>query len=813
LSQNHASGINEALDPKPYIRTFEATLNELNRLKRVTDTELERAAQEVSFIEREHSNNVVSLAGPVEATVSQFNEVDEIISNISAKTAPFSDQLELVSAQHEQARLSSFLIKCYLSFLYNGQSHELVKMWDSGNVADRRRCANLVSQLQRLSRRITDSPNDKCLEEIDKFAENLERVLLTEFDQAYRAADISAMKESADILTDFNGGGSVVQMFVNQHDFFIVQEKLVDMSQMDDMEMWEQMADPESGTPKFEAVTQELVDEISTVTASQTDIVSKVFRNPVMVLKVFLQRIFAQRIQQQLEGFFEYAESASTLAYVRALHICYTKVGSLVKNLKEAFSHDSLDNDGELASLVDQNFADIFLQYIDNGRYFESEKKNLQEIIATALSRFTEAYNQKKVARDQGFLGRFTSSLDNNSKEREQTHEKSEKGRIGQFMRAVRLERTNSNSDRRSTQSTDGEDFNEKDMELQYNLVQRILGSFAESVSRDLELAYPSSINANAQELLRLLIEGVGHGYVDVALDDALASTEDAKNTNPSYLRVLGIANGAVLLMSQFSKSVLISMANGSDLSQTQIAIQLNKYVANVEEKCTTILDKTAETILNRVSMILNKKRRDLTPRDDIPVSNTESPICKEVRALLSELYTVVQDSLDGGNLENFLLEIGMGFRNALMTQLKKHEVNQKGGLNLLRLVGGTLLVKVVQLTTGIYKDTKRQWMSGPFQRCPRRLEFYMKFVACILQSKCGGALEDIILANNRPQVLTSLVREGHLAQMKPYMVHQYLSKRSDYTQIARLMTSSTNLKRQLAPLRPVYSNAVGYYH
>jgi hypothetical protein len=33
-------------------------------------------------------------------------------------------------------------------------------------------------------------------------------------------------QEYAKVLHDFNGGTSVVQVFVNQHDFFIVREKL-----------------------------------------------------------------------------------------------------------------------------------------------------------------------------------------------------------------------------------------------------------------------------------------------------------------------------------------------------------------------------------------------------------------------------------------------------------------------------------------------------------------------------------------------------------------------------------------------------------
>lgn len=797
-----------ALDPKPYIRTFEAALEELQRLQEDRKSREKTIETETQNAEVEHSKNVSQLGRSVEATMSDFGVLDGLIGDISAATSSLGDRLERLSSQHELAVSSSFLINCYLSFMKRSECPELVNLWEGHVPGGRRKCANVVRQLQSLSRRMEDlNEAQRPQEHIDKFAEKLEKDLLTDFDNAYRAADLAAMKESADLLTDFNGGGSVVQIFVNQHDFFIVQEKLVDTSKMDDNEMWVKLSDPDGTNEEFEGTVQDIMDEIRGVAATETDIIRKVFRDPGMVLKVFLQRIFAQRIQQQLEAYLIAAETVSMLAYVRVLHICYTKVGSLVKGLKDLFNQEDLDSDGELSSLLDQNFGDIFVPYIENGRYWEAEKKSIQDVVNKTVANFMEIHTHKKLIRDQSLLGRFASSLDSTNKDGgsgnssggNASNEKGtsgsnsgsgEVGRIGQFMRKVRLERSNSNNNdnNKKTASTQSQttgagssnndvesEFDEQDSEIQLDHIQNILKVAAEGVNRDLELAPPSEVAKDAESLLDLLLEWVGKSYIDLALDDAVNSTaQETKNeVSLNYLKVICKTSTAVHLLSTFVKTVLFSMVSGSSSSaQKGMITTLNNYVVRTEEKSNSILNGTVDLVLTRTAHILAKqKKKQFLPREDTSYGVGETEVCQEISTFLHDVYESAQDAFDGENLQSFLVEIGIGFRDALMDHIKKFTINAGGGVILARDIQG-------------YQHVIDQWSISEL-------------------SESFSILHGIgNLYTAQPQVLMSLLKDSNLAQLKPYVIREYLSKRLDYytSSINKMVATGSIPTQQPAP-------------
>ena len=82
-------------------------------------------------------------------------------------------------------------------------------------------------------------PRLKTRENIDRYCEKFEKDMLHLFDRAYRRGDPKMMhvrsssapwqasseegsvQHCAQTLLDFNGGASCVQVYVNQHDFFI----------------------------------------------------------------------------------------------------------------------------------------------------------------------------------------------------------------------------------------------------------------------------------------------------------------------------------------------------------------------------------------------------------------------------------------------------------------------------------------------------------------------------------------------------------------------------------------------------------------
>lgn len=691
------SSLTQGLDPKPYIRTFEAALQELQRLQQLTSGRERDLSKAVHDAELEHSRAMISVGQQADQMMNDFHALETVVSDITTATSGLSDKLERLSRQHEQTGFSKFLVDSYFSFLNTGQSTALTRMWESGVPADRRRSATVVAQLQKLSRKIGDVSNNLAAQEqIDLFAERLEKDLLNEFNNAYIAADLSAMREAADILLDFNEGKRVVKMYVNQHDLFITREKLVDMANIEnEKEMWEKLADPTGSSAEFEKIVDDFVEEIRSAVQAETDIISHVFRDQVMVQRVFLERLFAQRIQQQLEIFFTTAESVSGLAYVRTLHICYSRVSGLVKSLKELYAQDDIDPDGELAMLADRSFAETFMLRVGNHQYFEAERRSLNEIIRTTLGQFQEAHAQRKLQREQGIFSRFTSNLDSAAQrdvstggqvEREgSSGGRMDRRRIGQIMqRAVRLERPTSGGKDKAA-PTEIAPIDPKNLELDYDVVQLLLRALGEAVSRDLELAASNEITEDTYRLLDIAIGGIGLDYVNVALEDAFAmANQDARSADLSwtYLDAVRKATSIVRLLSYFVKTVISAMVNGVEEAQAQVAQRLNTYVATVEEKIVSIIRATVDLIVGRVaSLLLRQKKKDYQPKEDGTTVVQETTTCVDICQALDRFYEGASEGLDGGNAVQLLSEVGYGVRDLLMTHIKKFTVSTTGGV------------------------------------------------------------------------------------------------------------------------------------
>lgn len=707
-------------------------------------------------------------------------------------------RLEKLSAQYEKSVESGFLINSYLNINRKASCSELEKLWESSIPAERRKCANVVRQLQQLSRKLEDTENgERARDIIDKFAEKLERDLLNDFDNAYRSADLVAMKDSAEILTDFNGGSSVVQMFVNQHDYFIIQENLVDASSVEKEEMWSKMCDPEGDFSEFDEIMQSMGDNMGEVIMQELEIIRKVFPDPVIILKVFLQRVFAQKIQLQIEAYLNKAESLSSLAYMRTLHIAYSKIAQFTSFLKTCFSKSNVDTNGELAALLDQNFSDIFVPYIENGQYFDAEVRSLGDIISQTMAKFTEAHSHK-FSGEKSLLSRFTSSnTDSNVHlERHTSHSSlngaagagsnaaggsgdKETGRIGQLMRAVRLERTN--SDRKSTNSIgEGEETIEvDDSEIRPEMVQRILTAMAESVRRSLELADQSQIPGHAKKFLEMLIESLGNNCTDVVLDGAIqvASSQDSKSpTDFGFIKPVREVTNTVMLISGLIKTVIYPMvSSNSPQLRTVITNMVNSYLERTETKINRILSMTSDVTLTKLTYILSKqKKKDYNPKDDffshsdainIDMHNAQpSPVCTEVVQFLNVFHKAAVVALDGSNLESLLDFVGFSFKDLLLDHFKKFNVNPQGG--------GQVLRKDLQK----YIEAINAWNIDALSNA-----------ICAL-----GVIGELFTVS--PADVAQLIKTNpDLAQNKPYVLREYLSKRTDYL--------SSSIHKVLAPI------------
>lgn len=94
------------------------------------------------------------------------------------------------------------------------------------------------------------------------------------------------------------------------------------------------------------------------------------------------------------------AAAISTLAVLRILNLTHSLCASLVHDLKEydmVFSNEAgssslrggMSGTGPLSVLLDHAMEEMFVPWLEGSRYLESENKNLVELYAGLLSRFT----------------------------------------------------------------------------------------------------------------------------------------------------------------------------------------------------------------------------------------------------------------------------------------------------------------------------------------------------------------------------------------------------------------------------------------
>ena len=157
-----------------------------------------------------------------------------------------------------------------------------------------------------------------------------------------------------------------------------------------------------------------LFKEIRSTVSQEAQIVKAVFPDPSAVLQVFLQRIFAQvvsialpqqrrwcvltgQILQHLESLVQKASSISTLAILRILNLTHSLCSSLIEDLKKydatlssaGSAKGSPSATGPLGVMLDHAMEEMFVPWLEGSRYLESENKNLVELYAGLLSRFT----------------------------------------------------------------------------------------------------------------------------------------------------------------------------------------------------------------------------------------------------------------------------------------------------------------------------------------------------------------------------------------------------------------------------------------
>ncbi|PWZ02695.1 exocyst complex component Sec10 [Testicularia cyperi] len=351
-------------NPRPFIRNFESALEQLMHIRAQVNSQTQQLSSSVHVAESAYTKKLDELSKSFVTVGNSFNSLEDRISEVGRTAIRIGEQLEMIDKQRNRASEAHDLIEFYYMFA-RGDTSKLERLRKEGGREGRMKTAVIARRLAAISREVDVKGSEQTRDAIDRYCERFERDMLKLFDKFYRRSDPKMMSHIAKVLQGFNGGASCVQIYVNQHDFFISKDRVGEAERIELSEIWVDMANPDRPPPRSEPSLTSLLNEIRQTVEIEAQIISAVFPNPLVVMQTFLQRVFAQSVQAFVEVIMEKAAQItapafvgpggtidtktaslelapaatlqpihSHLAYLRALHLARSGALSLVNDLK-----------------------------------------------------------------------------------------------------------------------------------------------------------------------------------------------------------------------------------------------------------------------------------------------------------------------------------------------------------------------------------------------------------------------------------------------------------------------------------------------
>ncbi|KAI1082821.1 exocyst complex component Sec10-like protein [Whalleya microplaca] len=719
VSLNRRSGpAQQPFDPKPLIRTFENALQGLGNLSEELQAQESDLLSQVRRAEIQHDQTLDTLGRKLDQSINQFEALDLSLNNPNGTdrdirgeadgniAVQIGEKLEELDRKRRRALDANFLIQCWLQVSETGELTSLQDIQRQGGSENKVRCAVIAHQLMRISQRLdpaswghtngfrknsvangtnADDPIHNTREILEKFCETLEQDLLKQFNNSYRKQNFDDMMECAKVLHDFNGGASVIAVFVNQHQFFIDRDQLISDEVTMDGETWDQLADPDSDPPGVEPSLQSLCDEVKIIMQEESFIIKRAFPYYETVLIKFIQRIFQQSIQQRLELVLEKADDISSLAFLRSLHASRSYIGALIEDLK---SHGLTEHpepcSAQISQTLDQQMEELFVPYIVGNSYIDREKKSLEELFNSLLFKYNIYHSRRKKA-PTGFMASLAQQTNQLMASAKDAYlERLESSELTATQKAMMLRVAGvQDADKNKNEI----EVTEEEGVLSTANAKRMMTWLAESVRRTLELGSQSETPKDVAILLNLLLTNMGQVYVETALEAALekATSQENAKTEPdiSYLPSIRPAVTITNIMSRFISTVLIRLAESNTTVRRSMEAQAKMGIEAIEKKANSVMKSIVDVMINWVTKSLaQQKKLDFLPKDELGVvESLQTPTCTSICLFLSRCTILINQAIDGQNLEVFSSELALGLQRLLFEHFKKFKVNATGGL------------------------------------------------------------------------------------------------------------------------------------
>ncbi|KAI8095157.1 exocyst complex component Sec10-like protein [Thamnidium elegans] len=760
IEQSKSVGGNAAFDSKPFIRTFESVLEELQHLKTRVQEQCNELENSTQSAELEYKRNITDLHGAFDDVYRSYDSLETRIGDVGKTAIRIGEQLETIDKERSKASESRDIIEYFMEF-QDGNTERLDSLRQGGEEGQLKTA--IIGR--RLSAVAKEVDNDKAATvAIEKFCESFEKEILEEFDKAYEEGDPRVMAHCAKVLFEFNGGASCVQIYVNQHEFFMSNMKIEEMDNVRDSEDNADLSNPNLLPPEVDTSLVKLYDDIRITVRREAGIISSVFPQPATVMQVLLQRIFAQSIQDHIELLLSKSKKYSHLAYLRTLASTHAETKRLIENLKfycdkEASLKDAVDANGLVTSAspdetLDRCMDDLFVPYTEGDRYLKKEIESLHELFGKIVSEFLSAMQRRKMTstRNQSVLTRTLNQISSSTSTGNILSPSVSSPAVNELSNSP-ISGTNPFEKNTRGVSPNIVTVDESGFTLlSSDAIMRILNIHAEAVIRCVELEDSQELLSSLRRIYNVLVDFIGQKYLDIAMDETLDDLTNNKEPELSCFPVIKSATDITQLMQKHFESAVLPLVISIPSTHRDMLTLKNVFMATLERKINIVLQKSIEGITYWLSeLLVRQKKNDFKPKDEeVAMMSMGTQPCMQCVDFIARVYRSASTALQGKNFEAFLRRIGNAFHSMLLEHFKKFLVTPTGGL-------------LVTKDIAKYQEAIRMFkLPGLDERFEMLRQLGNIFVV-------------------KPEILKSILSEGYLARLDPSVLYPYLEKRIDF--------------------------------
>ncbi|KAI9357359.1 exocyst complex component Sec10-like protein [Zopfochytrium polystomum] len=728
----NTSGV-AAFDPKTLLKALDSSLSDLLRHRRKIQSKIDDLEDEAMASESARLRKLSDLTATMEDVQASFLSLEAHLGEVGKTAIRIGEQLETIDKQRSRAAEARDLIQFYLDF--NRESPSLLDSFKQSSADAEAQTAVISRRLTAIAKEIDVPGTEMARVNIERFSELFERELLERFDHAYRENSVEKMNPCAKILSDLNGGGSCIQAYVNQHEFFLFQP--TDHGVIS------------SGTHAIELDRglERLYSKVRQICPKEWEMISAIFSNAVMVMRTFIQRIFAQSIQAEMERVFNDAAEESDLHYLSVMAVTHTATAELVKDLQKFDKQiiGAKTKEEGISATLERCFDDIFVPYVDGDRYLTMENESFTSMMKELISVFTNYVVLRKRLKQKGVrvgnVGTYLSGKDPTS---------TVAGQVGQLLNSFGVDVARSPA---TPESTVPEEHGLPSLDTGIKLFQLHL----DSVKRCQQMSKPADLPRNCNILFRSFVETFGKEYLLASLNMAVEDhqTPDQRSEpDLSCLELVQVTNDFLHMLQMHFQTAVIPTVLPSPTIHREVVIVKNDFISNVENSINNLLQKILEEIQGWTSTLLAKQRKaDFRPKDDAVVAVTA--VCHQVCEYMDKLYGQISASVSGANLELLLAEVGTCIHTQLLGHLKKYTFSHTGA-------------QVLEVDLNAYSEATRAW------KIPTLTERF-------------EILRDIgRVFTVPPEELPFLLNDGPLGRIEYALLQPFLVNRSDWSKVQK---------------------------